>query len=431
MSTRDDASRHLWNPMCRLPDILDRQRVLVRGEGSTVYDEDGRGYIDAQGSLWYASVGYGREEIVRATAEQMRNLHAYGLFGDIVTPPAADLATRLASLTPGDLNRVFFTSGGSEAVESAIKIVRQYFRLRGRADRFKVISRWSGYHGVTLGALSATGTTRNRAQVEPLVPGFPHIDPLSAEALEEAILREDPATVAAFIAEPIMGAGGVLIPPPDYFSRVREICDRYGILFIADEVICGFGRLGHWFGIEHWDVTPDLVVMAKGISSGYTPLGAVAVSERVCEPFVDPDRQDNGFFHGNTYAGHAASCAAALANLKIIEDEGLLEKSRADGIYLAELLDEMSAGQEAVREVRAGIGLIAAVDLALPPGGAPAKELSRRAYEQGVLVRPMTATAVTLSPPLVITRGELEQVAATLGTAISEMGAQLPAGTAS
>jgi putrescine aminotransferase len=173
------------------------------------------------------------------------------------------------------------------------------------------------------------------------------------------------------------------------------------------------------------------VVMAKGISSGYTPLGAVAVSERVCEPFVDADRQDNGFFHGNTYAGHAASCAAALANLKIIEDEGLLEKSRADGVYLAELLDEMSAGQDAVREVRAGIGLIAAVDLSLPPGGAPAKELSLRAYERGVLVRPMTATAVTLSPPLVITRGELEEVAATLGAAIAEMGAQLPAGTAS
>jgi putrescine aminotransferase len=417
---REEASAHLINIMTRMPDVLNRQRIWIRGEGSCVYDELGREFLDASAGAWYANVGYGWDEIADAVAAQMRELPHYALLGDNVTGPPARLAARLAGLTPGDVNRFLFTSGGSEAVESAIKIARMHFALVGESNRYKIISRWGGYHGATLGAMSATGTTYHRRKFEPVAPGFVHVSPLSVEALEEAIILESPETIAAFIAEPIMAGGGVLIPPDDYFQRVRELCDRHGIFFISDEVVCGFGRLGYWFGVQHWDVVPDMLVMAKGMASGYVPMGAVGVSEEVFAPFLAEDG-DNAFYHGYTASGHAACCAGALACLDIIERERLLERSAQEGLYLHQTLSSLIDG-EVVVEVRGGVGLMAGLQFAPPI----AKAVSQRAYEHGVLVRPMTPHTITPSPPLIIKRDEIDRLCEVLRLATSEVLAEEP-----
>jgi putrescine aminotransferase len=376
------------------------------------------------------NVGYGRREIVDAVARQMELLPAWMLFGANVTVPTVDLAERLAGLTPGDCNRIYFTCGGSESIEIALKIARQYHRLVGSAGRVKVIARRGSYHGSTFGALSATGTPHNRRMFEPLVPGFRHVDPFSLEALEAAVELEGAETVAAILVEPALAAAGVRFPPDDYLPRVRELCDRHGILLVADEVICGFGRSGTWFGVDHWGVVPDMVTMAKGLSSGYVPLGAVAVADAVFAPFAE-DRDDAGFYSGNTYAGHAASCAGALANVAIIEREGLVERSAREGRYLQELLAPLAGDFEVVRELRGGRGLVAAVEL----DGALAAAVAEEAYARGVLVRALTAETITLSPPLVIARDELERVVEALRDALEEVerrrgpAGALPAGT--
>ncbi len=413
--TRERGSRHVWNPMARMADVLGQQRVWVRGEGSTLYDEDGRAYLDACASLWYANVGYGRTEIADAVAAQLRELHAWMLFGPNLVPAAVDLAERLAGLTPGDLDRIYLTCGGSESVEIAIKVARQHHRLRGAAARTKIIARRGTYHGSTLGALSATGTPHNRRMYEPLVPGFRHVDPFSLDDLEEAIELESPDTVAAVLVEPSLAASGVHFPPADYLPGVRELCDRHGILLVSDEVICGFGRTGTWFGVDHYDVVPDLITMAKGLSSGYQPLGAVAISERVFAPFA-ADTPDAGFYSGNTYAGHAACCVAGLVNIDIIEREGLLERSVVNGELLAEALAPLD-GLDLVDEVRAGPGLIAGIGLRLPL----AAEVAAAAFERGVIVRALTADALTISPPLIITAAEIERLATVLQQAVAHV----------
>ena len=242
--TRALASRYVWNPMSRMSDVFGRQRIWVRGEGSRLFDSEGRSFIDGCASLWYVNVGYGRSEIVDAVSRQMLELPAWMLFGPNVAPVTVELAERLASLTPGDLNRIYFSCGGSESNEIAFKIARQYFRLRGEPGRYKVISRRGSYHGSTFGALSATGTAQNRKMFEPLVPGFRHVSPDSIEALNEAIAFEGPETIAAMIVDPSAAASGVHFPTAGYLAEVREICSRHGILLIADEVICGFGRTG-------------------------------------------------------------------------------------------------------------------------------------------------------------------------------------------
>ncbi len=417
---RASATRHLWNPMARMAAVVGNQRVLVRGHGSTIWDEDGREYIDAQGSLWYANVGYGREEIAASVARQLGELHAYGLFGDVVTPPPAKLARRLSQYTPTGIDHFFFTSGGSEAVETAFKIARQYHRLQGAPDRVKIISRRGSYHGVSYGALSATGTRRNRSGFEPLAPGFVQVPALSFDALQETVEYEGPETIAAIITEPVMGAAGVVFPPSGYLEAIRSMCSDLGILWIADEVICGFGRMGYWFGVEHWGLVPDMITMAKGISSGYMPLGAVAVGNDVYEPFLDADNAANGFFHGYTYSGHAGACAAAEANLDIIEREELLAHSAAQGSYLAERLLNSSAIAKRSVDIRAGVGLLAGIELAVPTTSAIAVRVARTAYDLGVLVRPMTGNTLTLSPPLVITRSEIDHVVDVIGRAIDE-----------
>jgi putrescine aminotransferase len=413
---RARGSRHVWNPMSRMSDVLDRQRVWVRGEGSLLFDEDGRAFIDGCASLWYANVGYGRREIVEAVERQMSELPAWMLFGPNLTPATVELAERLAALTPGDLNRMYFTCGGSESVEIAFKIARQYCRLSGQGRRYKILARRGSYHGSTFGALSATGTPANRSMFEPLVPGFRHVAPFSTEALAETIEFEDPETIAAMIVDPASAASGIRFPADDYFAEVRRICSDHGILLISDEVICGFGRTGTWFGLEHWGVVPDLIAMAKGLSSGYLPVGAVAVSDRVVEAFASGAPPDRSFMSGNTYAGHATCCAAALANIEIIERERLLDRSAAEGARLFDLCKRFE-DSPLVKEVRGGRGLAVGIELEDELAG----PVAEGAFDLGVLVRPLTPSVITVSPPLVITPEEVTAIANAVGAALSDL----------
>ncbi|MBA3371556.1 MAG: aspartate aminotransferase family protein, partial [Thermoleophilaceae bacterium] len=305
--------------------------------GCYVYDENGKRYLDGLSALFCVNAGHGRAELGDAAAAQARELAFYTNWS-YAHPRAIELATRIASLAPGDLNRVFFTSGGSEAVESALKLARNYHRLRSDGQRTKFIARDIAYHGTTLGALSATGVTGLRTPFEPLTPGGCHVpntnpyrlpegrDPLyAAEAIEQRILFEAPETVAAVILEPVQNAGGCLPPPEGYFQRVREICDRYGVLLISDEVICAWGRLGHWFGAQRFDYMPDMITTAKGMTSAYAAMGALIVTDRVAEPFMEGTAM---FAHGLTFAGHPMGAAIAMANLDIFEREGLIEHVR-------------------------------------------------------------------------------------------------------
>jgi adenosylmethionine-8-amino-7-oxononanoate aminotransferase len=339
------ARKHLWMHFSRLGTFDDEHPVAVlsHGEGCHVWTEDGRRWLDALSGLFVVQVGHGRRELADVAAEQAARLAYFPIWG-LAHEPAIRLAARLAAAAPGDLDRVFFTAGGSEAVESAWKLARQHFRAIGQPQRTKVIAREGAYHGVTLGALSITGVPALRDPFEPLVPGASHVantnryhHPLgddedafstwAADAIAERIEAEGPETVAAVFLEPMQNAGGCITPPAGYFQRVREICDRYGVLLVSDEVICAFGRLGTMFGCERYGYEPDMITTAKGLTSGYSPLGALIASERVVAPFLEGAAS---FTHGFTFGGHPVSCAVALANLDIIEREGLLANVRAN-----------------------------------------------------------------------------------------------------
>lgn len=307
--------------------------IITRGEGPYVYDDQGKRYLDGLSGLFCSNVGHGRAEIGEAAGRQASEL-GFFMIWSYAHPRAIELASKLASITPGDLNRVFFTDGGSEAVESAVKLARNYHRMRGNGQKMKHISREIAYHGTTLGALSVTGIPDLRTQFEPLTPGGCHVpntnsyhwpddrDPLwAAEEIERRILFEGPETVAAVILEPVQNAGGCFTPQEGYFQRVREICDKYDILLVADEVITGFGRLGHMFGSERYGIEPDIMTVAKGLTSAYAPMGAMIASDRVAEPFLASDTA--AFSHGFTFGGHPVAAAAALANLDILEREDL------------------------------------------------------------------------------------------------------------
>ena len=358
---------------------------------------------------------------------------------------AVELADRLAGLTPGDCNRIFFTTGGSEAVESAWKLARQYFRVTGQPDRLKVISRNIAYHGATMGALSITGLAGIKAPFEPLVPGSVRVpntnfyrapyfaDDLdafglwAADAIEEAILMEGPDTVAAVFLEPVQNAGGCFPPPPGYFQRVREICDRYGVLLVSDEVICAFGRLGHWFGAERYDYRPDMVTMAKGLTSGYSPLGALAVSDRLIEPFLDGET----FLHGVTFAGHPVSAAVALANIEVFEKEGLLENVRTNESLFKASLDTL-ADLPIVGDVRGagyfyGIELVKNKDTRETFDDDEAERLLRgflsgALYEAGLICRADDRgdPVIQLSPPLTCTQDQFNEMEQILRSVLTE-----------
>jgi adenosylmethionine-8-amino-7-oxononanoate aminotransferase len=332
------ARDHLWMHFTRMSTYATSSvPVIVRGEGPYIYDDKGKRYLDGLAGLFVVQAGHGREELAEAAAKQAKDLAFFPLWS-YAHPKAVELAERLAHLAPGDLNRIFFTTGGGEAVESAWKVAKQYFKLTGKPLKHKVISRAIAYHGTPQGALSITGIPAAKAMFEPLVPGAhkvpntnfyrapEHGDDLEAFGLwganriEEAIEFEGPETVAAVFLEPVQNSGGCFPPPPGYFARVREICDKHDVLLVSDEVICAFGRLGHYFGSQRFGYQPDIITCAKGMTSGYSPIGAMITSDRIMEPFL---HGDTTFAHGYTFGGHPVSSAVALANLDIFEREGL------------------------------------------------------------------------------------------------------------
>ncbi len=342
---QEAAKRNLWLHFTRMSAYGDADvPVIVRGSGAYVYDQHGKRYLDGLSGLFVSQVGHGRTEIAEAGAKQAAEL-AYFPLWSYAHPKAIELAARLAELAPGPLNRVFFTTSGSEAVESAWKLAKQYFKLIGEPGRYKVISRDIAYHGTSMGALAITGLAAIKHPFEPLLPGGVRVPNTNfyrapdflagdeaefaqwaADEIERAILREGPESVAAVFLEPVQNSGGCFPPPPGYFQRVREICDRYGVLLVSDEVICAFGRLGYYFGAQRYEYQPDIITFAKGVTSGYSPLGGMLVSDRLMEPF---NTGTATFLHGITFAGHPVSAAVALANLDIFEKEDLLGNVRA------------------------------------------------------------------------------------------------------
>jgi adenosylmethionine-8-amino-7-oxononanoate aminotransferase len=369
---QDLAKRHLWLHFARMGTYGDGVDipVIVRGDGCHVWDEHGNRYFDALSALFCVNIGHGRADVAQAGARQAEEL---GFFTNwsYAHPRAIELAARIASLAPGDLNRVFFTSGGGEAVESALKLARQYHKLTGNPTKTKVIAREVAYHGTTMGALAATGITALRAPFEPFTPGGCHVPntnqyrlkpgygpEMLADAVAERIAFEGPETVAAVILEPVQNAGGCFTPPEGYFQRVREICDANDVLLISDEVICSWGRLGEWFGAQRYGYQPDLITTAKGITSAYAPMGALIASDRVAEPFLDGSAS---FMHGFTFAGHPIACATAQANIDVIEHEGVLENVRAHEAGLRAMLDSLR-DIPIVGDVR-GAGYFQAIEL--------------------------------------------------------------------
>ena len=363
--------------------------VIVSGDGCYVTDSRGNSYVDGLAGLFTTQVGHGRTELAEAAYAQMKEL---GFFPNwsMHHPRSLELAARISEIAPGDLDSTFFVSSGSEAVESVIKLARQYHKVNGEAERYKFISRRIAYHGTTMGALSVTGLPSFKAPFEPLPAGFMHVnntqeDPEgAADAIEEAIEFASPETVAAVVLEPVQNAGGCLVPPPDYWKKVREICDRYGVLLVSDAVICAFGRLGEWFGIERFDVVPDMTSFAKGITSGYSPMGGVVVNEKIRDTLKANAPM---FMHGSTFGGHPVSAAVALENIAIIEREKLLQNVHNLEGYFENELRRMAADHPMVEEVR-GMGFFWAVEVRPErPDGTPLEEDEYQRYFRGVLTK--------------------------------------------
>ena len=422
---------HHWHPFTDTASMgMEELRLITHAKGSHVWDSDGHKLLDAMAGLWCVNVGYGRTEIVDAATRQMYELPYYNTFFKSTHEPVAALSEKLASLTPGDLNRFFFNTSGSDSNDTVVRIVRTYWAAMGKPDKTVIISRKNAYHGSTIAGMSLGGMDAMHGQGGPLVPDIVHIDQpywygeggdispeefglARARALEAEIDRLGEGRVAAFIAEPVQGAGGVVIAPETYWPEVMRICKEREILFVADEVICGFGRLGAWFGSDRLELQPDLMTMAKGLSSGYLPIGAVAVSEKIAN---DVFTHAGEFFHGYTYSGHPACCAAALANLKIIEEEKLIEKVRDQTEpYFAEKWASLG-DHPMVGEARS-LGLVGALELV--PEKPSRKRFANvgevgnlcrdRSFDNGLVMRAVRDTMV-VSPPLIITEGEIDEM---------------------
>jgi adenosylmethionine-8-amino-7-oxononanoate aminotransferase len=395
--------------------------VLDRGDGVHVWDEDGRRYIDATAGLWYCNVGFGRAEIADAAAAQLRRLSAYSTFGDVSNRPAIELAERVADLSPDPDDKVFFTSGGSDSIDTAAKMARRYWQLLGQTDRTMFITRENAYHGMHVAGTSLAGIGANASGYGTLVADVARVAWDSPDALRDAIDAATPERVAAFFCEPVIGTGGVLAPPEGYLEGVRSICREAGVLFVADEVITGFGRTGDWFASNRWELQPDLITCAKGITSGYLPMGAVVASPRVAEPFWN---KTGGLWrHGYTYSGHATVAAAAMANLDILEREALPKRALELEADLADALKPLAA-YPIVDEVRAGTGVLAAVQLSTQaiaedptlPGRAV-----RACRDAGVMTRTLATGGLQVSPALVIDRAELAELREGFGAALDAL----------
>jgi adenosylmethionine-8-amino-7-oxononanoate aminotransferase len=446
------ARRNLWMHFTRMGSYDEQHAVpvIVRGDGCYVYDEHGKRYLDGLSALYCVNVGHGRAELADAAAAQARKLAFYTNWS-YAHPTSIELAARVAELAPGNLNRVFFTSGGSEAVESAWKLAKAYHRARGESNRHKVISRHLAYHGTSMGALTVTGLPPLREPFEPLTPGGTHVpntnsyrwsedrDPLwAADAIEEAIEFEGAHTVAAVILEPVQNGGGCFVPQDGYFQRVREICDRHGVLLISDEVICAWGRLGHWFGCERFDYQPDMITTAKGISSAYAPLGAVIAGDHIAEPFM---HGKESFVHGFTFGGHPVACAVGLANIDLMEREDLNGNVRDNERLFREMLDGLR-DLPIVGDVR-GAGYFHAIELVKDKetketfDDAESEELLRgflsgELYRRGLICRTDDRgdPIVQLSPPLIAGPEQFEEIIAILRPVLDEAGERMAAGGA-
>lgn len=432
---------HLIHPLHHPADHADPV-IYARGRGATVQDIRGQEYLDGLSGLWNVNVGHGRAELADAASAQMNELAYFSGYIGSTNVPAIRLASRLAEIAYDNLQAVFFTCGGAEANESALKTARFYWKARGKPDKVKVIARRQGYHGVTLQAMSATAMGGYWKMFEPRVPGFVHVQTCypyrfegarpgesagraAARELEEAIVREGPETVGAFIGEPIHGAGGVIYPDDDYWTCVREICTRHEALLIADEVITGFGRTGRWFGLSHWNVKPDILTFAKGVTSGYLPLGGMMVSRTIKEA-MDSVKPEDRWMHAYTYSAHPTCCAVGLKNLEIIEREGLCQNAEKMGRRLVAGLQAEFGKHPNAGDIRGGKGLLAAVefveDRATRTNFTPDRKIGPRLQgemmKRGVVTRalraggphPAMGDAVLLAPPLVVTEGEIDRL---------------------
>jgi adenosylmethionine-8-amino-7-oxononanoate aminotransferase len=433
---------HLLHPVSNLKAVREHgPLVLARGEGVHLWDTDGKRYIDGFAGLWNVNVGHGRHELAVAAADQIDEVAFVPTFFGLSSPPAIELATKLAELFPGKLNHIHYTSGGAESNESALKIARYYWYLKGQPDKIKIISRKMGYHGIAMGSLAATGIPTYHEGFGPGVPGYVHAsapyayrnaDGLTEDEfvaqlcreLEELIAKEGAGTIAAMIGEPVQGAGGVVVPPDGYWKAIKPILEKHQILLIADEVICGFGRTGKMFGQQSYGFEADLASFAKGVTSGYIPLGGVAVSDEIFDVMSTPDRM---FMHGFTYSGHPVACAVGIRNLQIIEDENLPANAAAMGSYLLSELKRLVGDTAHVGNVR-GKGLMfmvefaadkatkAKFDPALNVGG----RMQAATRQRGLIVR-ATNDGIAIAPPLVINRSQCDEIAGVITESIEEV----------
>lgn len=442
---QDDASHHLHPFSDNGALSRDGARVITRAQGVRVWDSDDKEYLDAFAGLWCVNLGYGREELVQAATHQMRELPYYNLFFKTATPPVVALASMLADVAPAHINHTFFTGSGSEANDTVLRMVRRYWDIKGQPERKTIIGRHNGYHGSTVAGASLGGMAPMHAQGDLPIPGIVHIRQpywygeggdlspdefglVAARALEEKIQEVGPEKVAAFIAEPIQGAGGIIIPPATYWPEIQRIVRQYDILLVVDEVICGFGRTGEWFGSDYYGLTPDLMPIAKGLSSGYLPIGGVMVADRVAEAF----KQDGGDFnHGFTYSGHPVCAAVALENLRILRDEGIIDRVKQETApYLQSQLQTL-ADHPLVGEVR-GLGMLGAVELVqdrvsrtrYPEEGRVGTLCRDFALAEGLILR-ATGDTMLMSPPLVITPPDIDELVSKTRRALDATWAQL------
>ncbi len=445
----DDNAQYLWHPMAH-PQAMRKNKpdIIQRGQGCWVWDVSGHKLLDGVGGLWSSNLGHSNRVVRDAIMAQLDELPFYNVFRGTTHPRAIELSRRLADLmAPEDVAAITFSNGGSDAVEGALKIARQYFKLKGQGDRTKFISLRQGYHGVHFGGASVNGNTNFRRAYEPLLPGCFHIDTpwvyhnpytedpqrlgeICAELLDREITFQGPDTVAAFIAEPVQGAGGVIVPPHNYWPLVRKICDKHGVLLIADEVVTGFGRTGQMFGTRLWGVNADLWCLAKGITSGYIPMGATAISRKVSKVFDDDTTGNASLAHGYTYSAHPVAAAAALATLEQVQALGVVENAARVGARMQAGLAGLRERCRFVGDVR-GVGLMTGIEMVTDKAkrtpmtrssDIPAR-VARAAYERGLMVR-VSGPTLILSPPLTISESEIDFLVATLTAAFDEVAGQ-------
>ncbi|WGW13886.1 aminotransferase class III-fold pyridoxal phosphate-dependent enzyme [Saxibacter everestensis] len=410
-------STSFWHPQAMMSTVKNNEIVIDRGEGSYLWTEDGTKLLDATAALWYANIGHGRPEIATAVAKQMQKLEHYQTFDKYATRPTLELCDRIVDLAPFDDGaKVLLGSGGSDAIETAAKLARRYFTATGRPDKRIIISRQQAYHGLHGHGTSLGWLPANREGYGELDPAVLRASATDWHDVEKTIMNTGPELIAAFFCEPVIGTGGVIFPGAEYLAEVRELCRKHDILFVSDEVITGFGRTGKWFASERFDLQPDMMTFAKGVTSGYLPLGGLVVAPHVAEPFF-ADEGSLSFRHGVTYSGHAAVCAAALANIDVLERENLVQRVASLETVLADALAPL-AELDGVIDVRAGVGLLGAVELR---DAQLANKVEAHGLGHGVLLRKIVGgNVIQISPPFIITEDEIQLIADTIAAALGE-----------